>query len=174
MPETTTRRVVAVCGAVSRKGVSSLSCATCFEVLRDSQILGSESSGSECTKKTLKNNQTCFERRENSENHGMATARVRHQRLPSRFLCSDGWVAHAAGKKTRRANLEQLASACQRIVSRRHNQPRKLRRVEKSMRFTGDTACSQHHKYGKGHRDKNEQTPKTTPKNREIAMDMHA
>ena len=51
MRETITPRVVAVCDAVDRSGVSSSSSASIFEVLRDSQILG--------------------ERKENSEKHGM-------------------------------------------------------------------------------------------------------
>ena len=68
-------------------------------------------------------------------------------------------------EKTRRtrqrrgaATLEQLASACQRIVSRRHNQPRKLRKIE-NMQFTSDATCSQHHEHDKGRRDTNEQAP---------------
>ena len=39
MPETITPRVVAVCDAVNRSGVSSSSSASIFEVLRDGQIL---------------------------------------------------------------------------------------------------------------------------------------
>ena len=42
MPETITPRVVAVCDAVNRSGVSSSSSASIFEVLRDSQVLGSD------------------------------------------------------------------------------------------------------------------------------------
>ena len=42
LPETITPRVVAVCDAVNRSGVSSLSSASISEVLRDSQILGSD------------------------------------------------------------------------------------------------------------------------------------
>ena len=42
MPDTITLRVVAVCDAVNRSGVSSSSSASIFEVLRDSQILGSD------------------------------------------------------------------------------------------------------------------------------------
>ena len=42
MPETITPRVVSVCDAVNRSGVSSSSSASIFEVLRDSQILGSD------------------------------------------------------------------------------------------------------------------------------------
>ena len=41
IPETITPRVVAVCDAVNRTGVSSSSSASIFEVLRDNQILGS-------------------------------------------------------------------------------------------------------------------------------------
>ena len=41
MPETITPRVVAVCDAVNRSGVSSSSSGSIFEVLRESQILGS-------------------------------------------------------------------------------------------------------------------------------------
>ena len=50
MPETITPRVVAICHAVNRRGVSSSSSASIFEVLRDSQILGSD---------RLKNAQKC-------------------------------------------------------------------------------------------------------------------
>ena len=42
MPEAITPRVVAVCDAVNRSAVSSSSSASIFEVLRDSQILGSD------------------------------------------------------------------------------------------------------------------------------------
>ena len=42
MPETITPRVVAVCDAVNRSGVSSSSSASIFDVVRDSQILGSD------------------------------------------------------------------------------------------------------------------------------------
>ena len=57
------------------------------------------------------------------------------------------------------ATLGQLASACQRIVSRRHNQPRKLRKFEKSMQFTSDATCNQHHEHDKERRNTNEQAP---------------
>ena len=40
MPGTITSRVVSVCDAVNRSGVSSSSSASIFEVLRDSQIFG--------------------------------------------------------------------------------------------------------------------------------------
>ena len=63
--------------------------------------------------------------------HAPKIARARHvpRQLrdmadPNRSSCSDGWVARAAGKRTRQtrrrrgaAILEQLASACQPIVS---------------------------------------------------------
>ena len=46
------------------------------------------------------------------------------------------------------------------------------RRLPTRRQLIGDTARTQHHVHDKGHRDRNEQTPKTPPKTGETAMEM--
>ena len=141
MPEAITPHVVSVCDAVNCSGVSSSSSASIFEVLRDNQILGSDTlqlSGTgekmtmfpqaeECSKMCRKPDSTfnwrlglqCCAPAEDCEKTCAETMAD-----PNRSSCSDGWAARAAGRRNRRtrrrrggALLEQLASACQRIVS---------------------------------------------------------
>ena len=63
MPETITPHIVAVCDAVNRNRVSSSPSASILEVLRDSQILGSDGlKATLAATKTMNNCQKCVEK----------------------------------------------------------------------------------------------------------------
>ena len=137
MPEIITPRVVSVCDAVTRNSVSSSSSASIFQVLRDSQILGSDTlklSGTLEKMTMFPQAEDCSQCTENQTRRSTEASRRRLRDMcqdncetwldPNRSSCSGGWAARAAGKRTRptrrrrgAALLEQLASACQRIVS---------------------------------------------------------
>ena len=84
MPETITPRVVSVCDAVNRSGVSSSSSAPTFEVLRHRQILGNDTlklSGTRARK--------CAENRTRRSTEGLVAMLCTRRRLREKDMCQD-------------------------------------------------------------------------------------